>query len=62
VLEDVGDTGPALGLVEEPRFDVGDDRDDGGRFIGLNQEGQTVGKELLANAGRPDRRSVKRER
>jgi hypothetical protein len=51
----VGDPDPAVGLVEEPGFDMGDDRDDGRRVVALDQESKAVGEDFPADAGGPDR-------
>jgi hypothetical protein len=53
VLEDVGDAGPAVGLVEEPRPHVGDDRHHRRGVIGLHQQGQAVVQDLLSDTGGP---------
>jgi hypothetical protein len=55
VLEDVGDTDPAVGLVEESRLYMGHDRHHRGGVIELDQECQAVGEHLASYAVGPDR-------
>ena len=44
VLQNVRDPLPAIGLVEEAGFDMGDDGDSGRGIVPLDQEGEPVGK------------------
>jgi hypothetical protein len=50
VLQHVRDPGPAVGLVEEPRFHVGHHGNYRGGTIGLDQESETVGKDFPDDA------------
>ena len=53
VLEDMGDAGPAIGLVEEAGLHVGDDRDHRRGVVRLHQQGEAVVQDLAPDARRP---------
>src|SRR6185503_8799011 len=53
VLQHVGNAHPFVRLVEVPGANVGDDRDDGGGLVALNENGEAVGEDLAMYAVGP---------
>ena len=53
VLQHVGDAGPAVRLVEEPRLDVGHHRNDRRGMVRLDQQGEAVGEDFADNVFGP---------